>query len=394
MGNIAISSNRSNMYTNISNDFIDKYIGTDGTNFKVYVYLLSLTQQNITISSLETIEIVLGIDSFALESALLYWQSEGLISISLDNNEHITGIVINDVKNDSPKRRSFTTKSINSVTSATNNQNKNSASPDAERGGTAAYNSYQRTSLTSADSSEDLQKQKQYDDIKNIAIKALMPEQDSIKEVMFYAEKYLDVQVNDSNRERLISIYNHLYGNVALVEHLLIYGAEHNKKNLRYLERIAVDWNHNHIRNSEDADNYLKNFTDYYGRVIRAFGIRNRDLNDDELDEINKWYDMFHTNSDLIIEACNRTMRRCHEPSFGYTYKILKGWYDNNVSTMDDVLKLDMEHKNEMNKQYARYNNPKKAPASSFNYENQRNNIDFDKLEEELIAPKKFNSDN
>ena len=51
MGNIAISSNRSNMYTNISNDFIDKYIGTDGTNFKVYVYLLSLTQQNITISS-------------------------------------------------------------------------------------------------------------------------------------------------------------------------------------------------------------------------------------------------------------------------------------------------------------------------------------------------------
>jgi len=61
---------------------------------------------------------------------------------------------------------------------------------------------------------------------------------------------------------------------------------------------------------------------------------------------------------------------------------------------MDDVLKLDMEHKNEMNKQYARYNNPKKAPASSFNYENQRNNIDFDKLEEELIAPKKFNSDN
>ena len=232
MGNIAISSNRSNMYTNISNDFIDKYIGTDGTNFKVYVYLLSLTQQNITISSLETIEIVLGIDSFALESALLYWQSEGLISISLDNNENITGIVINDVKNDSPKRRSFTTKSINSVTSATNNQNKNSASPDAERGGTAAYNSYQRTSLTSADSSEDLQKQKQYDDIKNIAIKALMPEQDSIKEVMFYAEKYLDVQVNDSNRERLISIYNHLYGNVALVEHLLIYGAEHNNKRI------------------------------------------------------------------------------------------------------------------------------------------------------------------
>ena len=72
MGNIAISSNRTNMYTNISNDFIDKYIGTDGTTFKVYVYLLSLTQQNITISSMESIGIILGIDAFTLESALLY----------------------------------------------------------------------------------------------------------------------------------------------------------------------------------------------------------------------------------------------------------------------------------------------------------------------------------
>lgn len=393
MGNIAISSNRTNMYTNISNDFIDKYIGTDGTTFKVYVYLLSLTQQNITISSMESIGIILGIDAFTLESALLYWQSEGLISLSLDNNNNITGIVINDAdrRNNSSRRRTVIPKRTDGI-----------IPPGADSDTIRTYPGHDGRDVSdvtgkpapaAAGNTNDPRRQQIYEDIKNNAMKALMPEHDSIKEVVFYAEKYLDIQVNESNRERLISIYNHLYGNVDLVEHLLIYAAEHHKKNLRYLEKIAVDWNRNHIRNREDADNYLKNFTDYYGRVIRAYGIRNRDLNDEELENVDKWYDMFHTNSDLIIEACNRTMRICHEPAFGYTDKILSEWYSRNVSTMEDVLKLDTEHRNSESKKYSKYCNAKKVNAS-FNYENQRDNIDFDKLEEELIAPKKYRTDN
>lgn len=35
-----------------------------------------------------------------------------------------------------------------------------------------------------------------------------------------------------------------------------------------------------------------------------------------------------------------------------------------------------------------------KKPKNPFDYENQRTDIDFDKLEKELIARKKFNSDN
>ena len=97
---------------------------------------------------------------------------------------------------------------------------------------------------------------------------------------------------------------------------------------------------------------------------------------------------MFHTNSDLIIEACNRTMRRCHEPSFGYTYKILKGWYDNNVSTMDDVLKLDMEHKNEMNKQYARYNNPKRHLLLHLTMKTREITLILTNLRKNLLLPR------
>lgn len=45
------------------------------------------------------------------------------------------------------------------------------------------------------------------------------------------------------------------------------------------------------------------------------------------------------------------------------------------------------------NKKYSKYKDSKK-PTGLFDYENQRTDIDFDKLEKELIARKKFNSDN
>lgn len=50
-------------------------------------------------------------------------------------------------------------------------------------------------------------------------------------------------------------------------------------------------------------------------------------------------------------------------------------------------------YKKNKNKKYSKYKDAKK-PAGLFDYENQRTDIDFDKLEKELIARKKFNSDN
>ena len=49
--------------------------------------------------------------------------------------------------------------------------------------------------------------------------------------------------------------------------------------------------------------------------------------------------------------------------------------------------------KTNKNKKYSKYKDSKK-PTGLFDYENQRTDIDFDKLEKELIARKKFNSDN
>ena len=69
-----------------------------------------------------------------------------------------------------------------------------------------------------------------------------------------------------------------------------------------------------------------------------------------------------------------------------------KSTHSNHTAAVFNHHELGNSEKNK-NKKYSKYKDSKK-PAGLFDYENQRMDIDFDKLEKELIARKKFNSDN
>ena len=43
----------------------------------------------------------------------------------------------------------------------------------------------------------------------------------------------------------------------------------------------------------------------------------------------------------MIIEACNRTMKATHQPSFEYADSILTKWHTSNIRNSEDVRKAD-----------------------------------------------------
>ena len=45
-----------------------------------------------------------------------------------------------------------------------------------------------------------------------------------------------------------------------------------------------------------------------------------------------KWADTYCFDTDMIIEACNRTIKAIHQPSFEYADTILANWKNSNVS--------------------------------------------------------------
>lgn len=69
-----------------------------------------------------------------------------------------------------------------------------------------------------------------------------------------------------------------------------------------------------------------------------------------------------------------------------------KSTHSNHTAAVFNHHELGNSKKNK-NKKYSKYKDSKK-PTGLFDYENHRTDIDFDKLEKELIARKKFNSDN
>ena len=54
--------------------------------------------------------------------------------------------------------------------------------------------------------------------------------------------------------------------------------------------------------------------------IMKAFGISNRDPGSAELDYIKKWNSL-GLGTDIIIEACSRTLLATHQASFPYANK-------------------------------------------------------------------------
>jgi len=97
------------------------------------------------------------------------------------------------------------------------------------------------------------------------------------------------------------------------------------------------------------------------------------------------WLKTYGFSMEIIQEACNRTVLQTGQASFQYTDKILEGWKQKEVRTMDDIRSLDSAHKKKrQEKKSARNTRP--APASNNRFNNfQQREYNFDEYEKHLL---------
>ena len=83
-----------------------------------------------------------------------------------------------------------------------------------------------------------------------------------------------------------------------------------------------------------------------YFSILKAFGIRSRNPIPAETEYMNRWLKEYGFTMDLITEACTRTITQTGQPSFQYAEGILSSWKRAKVCTLEDVRRLDTEHRN------------------------------------------------
>jgi len=131
----------------------------------------------------------------------------------------------------------------------------------------------------------------------------------------------------------------------------------------------------------EEARQMLNQDSSLYHTVIKAFGIRGRNLVPPEMNFLKQWSTKFGFPEELIAEACSRTIRAIHEPNFGYANSILEKWHKAGIHTMDAVAKADEVYQQQKSRP-ERSQQP--ATASQFTNFKQRNN-NYQDLQQQLL---------
>ncbi len=286
----------------------DFMLGINGEYIKVYLYILRNYTEGMGIDKVADALNMLETDVFR---SLKFWESKGLLGV---NEEDI------NTKN--------TYKKIDNPF----NYAESNKEPDLVREEKLVIETKDREEI-------DLVKAKN-----SIDMRALN-EDDDFKMLLFVAQKYLKRTFNQTDVQSLAFIYDNLNMSVELIEYLIEMCVSKDKKSLRYMEKIAIDWHRSGIDTVKAAKEVSNSYNSRVWAVMNAFGIKDRAPVKLELDFINKWFDNYAFSTDMVVEACNRTMMSLSKPSFNYTDSILTKWYDEKIRTISDIKNMDDRHK-------------------------------------------------
>ena len=356
MSSLILSTESSEGYTSVSNIFISEYVpGANGEFVKVYLYLLhlmSLRSNNISISLLA--------DTFNqteadIMRALRYWDSLDVISLSFNGpGNGLSNIVLRDIKHTGQAANAMAdpiaaeSASVNS-TSSYQTETVRAAKPDIKQ---------TEVIYTAEPSKVSYSKEQLNGFLAN----------DNFSMLLFVIEQYMGRPLSTKETNSIVYFYDGLKLSTDLIEYLFEYCVEHIKKSINYIEKVALSWASKNIHTIAEAKEETSNHTDYVYQIMKAFGLSNREPAQHEKAMIAKWADTYCFDTDMIIEACNRTIKAIHQPSFEYADTILANWKNSNVSSLEDVKKADAA--------YAAGNNIKpKQTASSKPANNRFNNF-------------------
>ena len=160
------------------------------------------------------------------------------------------------------------------------------------------------------------------------------------------------------------------------------------KTNFRYIEKVAMAWNEMKIKTVDDAQNYIRKTEDKwvtYREILKFLGIRNTDIMKPQEDMLEKWTSTYNYSLDIIKKACDICFQRLNRADFKYIDGILSSWNKDNLRTLQDIEKKEINYKNSSSKNI--YNNTKNSNKPKLRFDNFKGrDYDYDDLEKKLLG--------
>ena len=355
MGQFQINNQQNIDYTLVANSFIDNFMA-DANDVQIKIYLFLLRHMNTpNMCSISAMADFLNYSEKDVMRALTYWERKQVISLSYDNKQELCGIGL----------CSFTEMSV---------------SPAANQAKSAAAETPQsQTPLVKANayvSNTSVFVKPEYSLDQLTEFKS----RENTSELMFIAESYLGKTLSANDIRSLLFISDELHFSFDLIDYLLQYCIDRGKRDFRYIEKVAISWAEAHIETADQAQNQAMKYDKDTYTVMNALGKSNQPT-PKEVEFIKRWYQIYGFTSDVILEACERTVLATDKHRFEYADRILKSWKDSGVHHKVDIAKVDAAFASSKKK-------TSQTTSSSKNRFNhfQQNDYDFDALEKELLS--------
>lgn len=353
--------------TVVSNLFIDEYMkDANDAQLKIYLYLIRMLNANqaISVSSLA--------DKFNhtekdIHRALKYWEKKELLDLDYDQDKNLTGIHMRDLNApcDNISQRNLELSAAPPIDSVA----KANTAPNI----TNIANITPITDTPSAPITPDFTKPvytaEQLREFKT---------REQTAQLLFIAESYIGKPLSPTEMKSILFFTDELHFSDDLIDYLLQYCVDRDKKDFKYIEKVAINWAQEGITTPKQAQRYSTKYDKNVYAIMNELG-KNGYPTPKEMEYINRWTKEYGFSTDIIIEACERTVLATDRHRFEYAERILSNWKQENVHRKTDIRKIDDMYQKRKNTQ---------KPSGSNNKFNQftQNTYDFDELEKALLS--------
>jgi len=284
--------------------FIDRYLkDVNGTYLKVYLAAYSQSYKSSSFHRIDNDRDLADFLSLSLDdvsSAWDYWEEKGLVRRDPDDQSitfvNLKSMYLGDLMEKAPQ-----------------------GDFGVETEDSSAYHSCTPNDLASAHQIPEIKKM--FSSIQKIIPRDLTP---------------------NEQLEILEWIINHNL-EPPLITEAYTYGVEkRGTSSFQYISRIILNWIDDGISSLEDLRSHEHTLDDhftFYRRVLKAIGVYNREATEKEKELMDLWMDEFHYSIDLVLKACEETVK-ISNPNIKYIHGILKKWKEKNVASVEDLKDL------------------------------------------------------
>ena len=358
MGHFTIHNYQNMEYTLLANSFIDNFMfEANDVQIKVYLYLLRHVN-NPQGCSILAIMNFFNYSEKDIMHALSFWERKKLLCLTFDDNHELTGLSFCAIP------------SLQSENNTTMNSNPNSLESKTPSESPAII----KTVTYLSNSSTYVKPEYTLDQL------AEFQNRESTSELMFIAESYLGRTLSANDVRSIFFISDELHFSFDLLDYLLQYCVDRGKKDFRYIEKVAISWAQANVTTVDQAQNQITKYDKDTYAVMNALG-KNNQPTPKEIEFIRRWFQVYGFTSDIILEACERTVLATDKHRFEYADKILSSWKSFGIRHKGDIEKADAAFASKKKKNTSGSTNSK----NKFN-DFQQNDYDFDSLEKELLS--------